>query len=97
VNGGHKTFSDAPVVVEDLGDGSKAVGSARGVGDNSVVALVLLVVDAHNEHGSVILSGAGDDNLLGTTLNVKAGLCLVDEDTGGLADVVSAGLAPWDS
>jgi hypothetical protein len=55
------------------------------------------VVDTHDKEGGVVLGGSGDDNLLCTTLDVSATGILVGENTGGLADVVSAGLAPCDT
>ena len=92
----HETFSDSPVVVEDLGDWGKAVGGAGGVGDDLHIRGVLVSVDAHDEEWGVVLGWGREDGLLGTALKVEATLWLVKEDTSGLADVVSAGLAPWD-
>jgi hypothetical protein len=60
------------VVVEDLGEGSKAVGGARSVGDDLVLGLVLLKVDTADEHGGVGRRSR-DDNLLGSTLEVDGG------------------------
>jgi len=65
VHGGHQALDDAEVVVDNLGNGSQAVGGATGVGDNVVAGIVLLVVDAHHIHGG-ISRGSGDDDLLGT-------------------------------
>ena len=96
VDGGHETLLDAPVVVEDLGDGSEAVGGARGVGDNLHGGVVLLMVDAHHEDGGVILGRSRDDSLLGATLDVGADGVLVHEDTSALGDVVGADLTPRD-
>jgi len=95
VDGGHETFNDAVFVVDDLGEGSKAVGGARGVGEDGDVGLVLLLVDAHDEHGG-IGGGSGDDDLLGTTLQVEGSLLVGGEDTGGLDDVLGALLRPGD-
>ena len=50
VDGGHETLNETPVVVDDLGERSQAVGGARSVGDDGVFALVGLVVDTHDEH-----------------------------------------------
>ena len=95
VDGGHETLDQTEVVVDNLGEGGKAVGGARSVGQNVDVGLVLGVVDTHNEHGGI--SGGGrDDDLLGTTLQVSGGLLLGGEDTGGLDNVGSAGLGPGD-
>ena len=55
------------------------------------------MVDTHDEHGGVILCGAGDDSLLGTSLNVVFTLVLGGEDTSGFTDGVGSSLAPWDS
>lgn len=95
VDGGHETLNEAEVIVDDLGEGSKAVGGARGVGEDVDVGLVGLVVDAHDEHGG-IGGGGGDDDLLGTTLQVGRGLLGGGEDTGGLDDVFGTGLGPGD-
>lgn len=91
MDGGHQTLNQAEVVVDDLGEGSKAVGCARGVGEDCDVGLVGLLVDAHDEHGS-ISGGSGDDDLLGSTLQVSLGLLGGGEDTGGLDDVGGSGL-----
>lgn len=95
VDGGHETLNDGVLVVDDLGEGSKAVGGARGVGEDVDVGLVFLLVDAHDEHGGVG-GGSGDDDLLGTTLQVGGGLLVGGEDTGGLNDVLGALLGPGD-
>ena len=96
VNGGHESLVDAPVVVENLGNGSQAVGGARRVGNNGHVRAEAFVVDADNEDGSVVAGWRRDDDLLGTAANVEAGLLFVCEDTGGLGNVVSTCRAPLD-
>lgn len=96
VDGGHETLNDGVLVVDDLGEGSKAVGGARSVGQDLDVGLVGLLVDAHDEHGCVG-RGSGDDDLLGTTLQVGGGLFGGGEDTSGLDNVVGAGLRPGDA
>lgn len=95
VDGGHETLNNSELIVDDLGEGSKAVGGARGVGENVDVLGVRLVVDTHNEHGG-IGGRSGDDDLLGTTLQVSTSLLLGGEDTGGLNNVIGTGLAPGD-
>ena len=93
MDGGHETLDHGELAVDDLGERSQAVGCARGVGDDWDVGLVLLVVDAHDEHWCI--GGWGrDDDLLCASLDV--GRCLVGggEDTGGLDNVLDAGLAP---
>jgi len=95
VDGGHETLDDSELVVNDLGKRSKAVGRARGIGDDLDIRLVGLLVDTHHVHGSI--SGRSrDDNLLGSTLDVCLGLLGGGEDTGSLDDVVCTSLAPWD-
>ena len=95
MDGGHETLDHGVLVVDDLGEGSQAVGGARGVGEDGDVGLVGLLVDAHDEHGGVC-RGSGDDDLLGTTLQVGGGLLVGGEDTGGLDDVLGALLGPGD-
>lgn len=46
-----------------------SVGGKRVSPDNLEGVIVLLVVDAHDEHGC-ISAGSGDDNPLGTTLQM---------------------------
>jgi len=95
VDGGHETLDDAELVVDNLGERSKAVGGARGVGEDIGAAVIGLLVDAHHVHGG-IGRGGGDDDLLGTTLKMGTGLLLGGEDTSGLDDVLGAGLGPGD-
>ena len=95
VDGGHETLNDAVVVVDDLGEGSQAVGGARGVGDDIGGAVVVLLVDAHHVHGGIGRRGR-DDDLLGTASQVSLGLLGGGEDTGGLDNVLGTSLAPLD-
>lgn len=95
VNGGHQTLNDFKVVVDDLGKGSKAVGGARGVGDDLHAGVVGVQVDTNDEHGG-ISAGSGDDDLLGTAFQMSRGLLDGGEHTSGLNDVLGASLAPGD-
>ena len=96
MDGGHETLLDTPVIVQNLGDWSKAVGGAGGVGNNGHVLVVLLVVDTNDEDWDVVLWWGGEDNLLGSSLDVKITLVLGKENTGGLANVVGSNSTPSD-
>ncbi len=79
-----------------LGERGEAVGGAGRVGHNVVLGrVVLLVVDAHDEHGGVG-AGSGDDHLGGTAGNVRMGLLLSEENTGRLNNVLGTLSAPRD-
>ena len=95
VDGGHETLDDSELVVDDLGERGQAVGGARGVGDDIGLAVVGLLVHAHDVHGG-IGRGGRDDDLLGTTLEMGLGLVDGGEDTGGLDDVLGTRLGPGD-
>lgn len=95
VDGGHETLDDAELVVEDLGQGSQAVGGARSVGDDIGLAIVGVLVDAHHVHGG-IGGGSRDDDLLGATVKVGLGLLGGGEDASGLDDVLGASVLPGD-
>jgi hypothetical protein len=82
--------------MENLGNGSEAVGGATGVGHDGHVGGVVKMVDTNNKSGGGILGRAGNDGLLGATLNVESSLVGADEHTGGFTDVVGAQLVPSD-
>ena len=92
VDSGHEALLNAEGLVDDLDERSEAVGSARGVGDDGL-ASVLLLVDAHDEHGGR-LGGSSDDNLLGTTLDVLLALGDLEEDTSRLDDDIGTNSTP---
>ena len=94
MHGGHQALSDAPVVIQHLGDGGQAGGGTGGVGHEVHVSGVLVQVDAAHEHGRVILGGGGHDDLLGTGIQVSLGLLLRQEQTGGLHHILRAQLGP---
>jgi len=52
--------------------------------------------EAHVGGDGVVLGRGGDENALGTGLEVLAGTSLVDEYTGALNDNVNAQVAPWE-
>lgn len=95
VDGGHETLNNTELVVDDLGEGSQAVGSARSVGDDIGLAVVGLLVDTHNVHGGVGRRSR-DDDLLGTTLKMGLGLVGGGEDTSGLDNILGGSLLPGD-
>ncbi|SCJ36920.1 Uncharacterised protein [uncultured Clostridium sp.] len=96
MHGGHQAVLDAEGVVEDLGDGGQAVGGAGGVGHKGHAGIIGCIVDAHDEHGGVVLGRSGHNDLLGTGVDVSLGLLLGEEETGGLHHVLRADLAPGD-
>mmetsp|Transcript_22928 Transcript_22928/g.49600 ORF Transcript_22928/g.49600 Transcript_22928/m.49600 type:complete len:301 (+) Transcript_22928:252-1154(+) len=94
MDGGHETLFDAIGVIDNLRQGSEAVGRTRSVGHDIGRSFVILVVHAHNVHGSI--SGRSrDDNLLGTASKVCLGLLGRGEDSSGLAHVSGADGSPW--
>ena len=95
VYGGHEAAYDTELVVEDLADGSKAVGGAACVADDGL-ASIGLVVDTIDEHRSGILAGSGHDDLLGTSLEVCLSEFCGEEETSGLNNNVNAKGAPGD-
>jgi len=95
VNSGHQSLSDSKVVVNDLGERGQAVGGARSVRHNIVLGLVSIQVDTADEHGG-ISRRSRDDDLLGTTLQVKGSLLDGGEDTSGLDNVGGTSLTPLD-
>jgi len=95
VDGGHETLNNSELIVDDLGERSKAVGCAGSVGDDLNVRLVGLLVDTHDVHGG-IGRRCRDDNLLGATLEMGLGLFRGGENTSGLNDVVCTSILPWD-
>ena len=91
---GHEALSDAPVVVQNLGQRSQAVGGAGSVGNKVHIAGVLILVDAHDEHRGIVLGGGAHNDLLGAGGEMALRLFLGQEQAGGFDDIFSADLAP---
>mmetsp|Transcript_27690 Transcript_27690/g.67390 ORF Transcript_27690/g.67390 Transcript_27690/m.67390 type:complete len:357 (-) Transcript_27690:112-1182(-) len=94
VDGGHKTLDNAKLVMNDLGHGSKTVGSTGSVGKNFSSG-VGSVVDSHHIHGGVRRRSRDDDPLC-SSLDVKTSLGDILKDTSGLANSLSTDSSPWD-
>ena len=95
VGGGHGALDNSELLIQDLDEGSKAVGGAGGVGDDVVgLRVVVALVDTNNVGGDVTLAGGSDDNLLGASLNVLAGALGGQEHSGSLNDDVNSELSP---
>jgi hypothetical protein len=56
MNGRHEAFDNAELLVQDLGEGSQAVGRAGRIGKDSL-ARVGRVVDTHDKHRLVVVKG----------------------------------------
>lgn len=101
------TPKDTYVVVNDLGQGGKTVGGARGVRDDVVFRLVRVEVDTTDkpidelDHFFLdvhwrIGRGSRDDDLFGTTLQVETSLFNGGKHTSRLDNVLCTGLSPLD-
>mmetsp|Transcript_17332 Transcript_17332/g.25838 ORF Transcript_17332/g.25838 Transcript_17332/m.25838 type:complete len:267 (+) Transcript_17332:529-1329(+) len=93
VDCGHKTLLNSELVVDNLSQGGKAVGSTRRIGDNIGRTIIVGVVDAHYVHRGIAGRGR-DDDLLGTTLKMRGGLLNCGKDTSRLANVVGTSGTP---
>ena len=91
---GHQAGNDAEFVVEDLGDGGKAVGGAGSIGNELCAFLVGVSVYAAYKHGGVVLGGSGHQNVLGAGFDVALSFFFGQEQTGGLDDILRAHLGP---
>jgi hypothetical protein len=69
VDGGHETFDDSELVVDNLGKGCKTVRCTGSVGEDFGVS-VSGVVHTHDVHGSIGRRGR-DDDTLGSSLEVS--------------------------
>ena len=96
MDGGHEAFDNAEVVIDDLGDRGQAVGGAGSVGNELHVGGVLVQVDAADEHGGVVLCGAGHDDDLGAGIDMSLGLLLGQVNAGALEHVLNTQLTPGD-
>ena len=94
VYGGHEALGDAEGIVQHLGHRREAVGRAGCVGHELHVRGVGLVVDAHNEHGGIVLGGGGHNNVLCAGGDMALRLFLGQEQAGGLDHVLCANLVP---
>src|SRR4029077_20640914 len=90
----HQAPDQAELVIDDLGQRAEAVRGARGVGDDVLAAVVFVVVHADDNRQVFALGRRGDDDLLGSGVQVTLGLCGVGEDAGGLDDDVDPQVTP---
>ena len=88
MDGGHQALHDAELVIQHLGDGGQAVGGAGGVGYERHIRGVLAVVDAHDEHGRIVLGGGAHDHVLGASVNVTLAQLLGQVLAGALANIL---------
>lgn len=96
VHSGHQSRINTISVVDSLHHRGKAVGGARGARHVGHIGGVVILVDAHDDGGGVILGGGREDDLLHAGVDVGLGGICGKEDAGGLAQVVDAEIAPSD-
>ena len=70
MDSGHEPLNNSKVIVDDLGQRSKAVGGTGGIGNDLHARLISILVDSHDKHGGVG-GGCRDNNLLGASLKKK--------------------------
>ena len=59
-----------------------------------LVALVFILVDTHDDCLDAAFCGSGDDDLLGSCLQVALSLFLLGEEAGRLDDIVDTEFLP---
>jgi hypothetical protein len=94
VDSGHETALHAEGLVDNLGKRSKAVGGAGSIGDDVLLGLHGGVVDTIDEHRS-ISRRSSDENLLGSTSKVSAGLLGGGESTRGFDNPLNTEFTPF--
>ena len=72
----------------------QTVGVAGMDGNDVIVRHQVIVVDLGNNGGQVVASGSGDDDLLGTGIDVSLGFSLRHIEAGALQDDINTQLAP---
>src|SRR5690606_16807759 len=90
----HEAMHETDAFVQDLGYRRKAVGGAGGVGDNGVLLLQLVVVDAVNNGEVNVGARGGDENLLRAGFQMLCRRIALGEDTGAFERDIDAELAP---
>merc|ERR1719234_209016 len=95
MHGGHESLHDGEVVIDNLGYRSQAVGGAGSIANNLHVGSVGVLINPHDEHGS-ISRGGRDDDLLSASSVVSRGLLQGGEDASALHHVLRAHTSPGD-
>lgn len=91
VDGGHEASLDAPVLVQQLDHGGHGVGGAGAGGHDHVGSLEGLVVHAeHDGRGGLVLGRSGDQDLLGSSVDVGLGLLSGGVEAGALEHELNA-------
>ena len=87
MNGVHQATLDTKGIIEDLGKRSKTVGGTRRIGDDVHRCRVVdVLIDAHDDGGVHVRTRSGNDNLLGTVIEVHLTGFARLETTRGLDD-----------
>ncbi|KAF5043916.1 hypothetical protein DSECCO2_497260 [anaerobic digester metagenome] len=75
MDGGHEAIHDAEFILQHFGHGSKAIRSAGSIGNDGVLCLQGVVINAHHDGGiHFILGRSGENNLLSSGLKVLGSL-----------------------
>jgi len=94
VDSSHESLINTESIINDLAQGSEAVGSARSVGNNGHVRAVSLVVDTVNESWGIILGWGSEDNLFGSSGKMSSDALLSKENSSRFAEVFSSSVSP---
>ena len=93
MHGGHQTFDDAVLLVNNPRQRSQTIRRARRIRDNGILARVLLLVGAHDVHRCVG-RGRCDDHLLRAALQMRLALIDRRKHACRFNDVVNTELTP---
>ena len=86
---GYEFLYDAKVVMDDIGQGSQAIGGVGRIADSLEGVFILVTVHTYHKHGGSCQRGRDGDPLGCSFLQVS-------EDTSGLHNIFSNSIAPSD-
>lgn len=95
MDGGHETFNNTKLFINDLCKRSKAVGRAASIGDDLLAGIIRVEVDTDNIHWRISRRGR-DDDLFRATFEMSRRLVDGGKYTGRFNNVLSTGCAPGD-
>ena len=94
MNGGHDTALNRSILVKSISHRSQAVGGAGSSGDNLVVCVKSLFVNAVNDGLKILTCRSGNNNLFSACVDMSLSLVLRGVEAGALKNYINTDFTP---